>query len=78
MITEIEVKARGDLKCPDYVTKLDKLDKDLFTWKKAGHSTDDKEGEIGTKLYHLFLILLFIYFLKFLSKIFHIIPLFYF
>lgn len=58
MITEIEVRARGDLKCPDYVTKLDKLDKDLFTWKKAAHSTDDKDGEIGMK-YHVFLLKVF-------------------
>ena len=52
MISEIEVRARGNLECPDYVTKLDKLDKDLFTWKKVAHSADDKEGETGTEQFH--------------------------
>lgn len=67
MISEIELRARGDLECPDYVTKLDKLDKDLFTWKKVAHSGDDNEGETGTKLFHF---LSFAFFLEILLDFF--------
>ena len=49
MISEIEIRAKNNLACPDYVTTLDKLDRDMLTWQKSAFSTDDKESVQGPR-----------------------------
>ena len=41
MISEIEIRAKQNLSCPVYVTKLDKLDKDILTWRKGVLSNEE-------------------------------------
>jgi hypothetical protein len=61
MISEIEVRAKSNLSCPEYVTKLDKLDKGLFTWRKDLHSPSS-DRETGIRVICLLFVYLFVCF----------------
>ena len=55
MITEMEVRAKNNLDAPPYVTKLDKLDQDLYTWQKTKGTSTNSSDESGN-LYSIFYI----------------------
>ena len=57
MITEMEVRAKNNLDAPPYVTKLDKLDQDLYTWQKTKGTSTNSSDESGN-LYFVFYIFL--------------------
>ena len=47
MITEMEVRAKNNLEAPQYVTKLDKLDQDLYSWQKIKGINSNSSDELG-------------------------------
>ena len=60
MITEMEVRAKNNLDAPLYVTKLEKLDQDHYTWQKA-KGTSSSSGDESGNLYYIILYYIILY-----------------